>query len=369
MLGVRVAARNAVAVSLVALAPGGPAAASTSGTAEVPENPQLSSVGCRAEGEVRCPSKGLVRGALVVIRGSELDATTAVVFLGGDEQRDNIEVGPRSVAPDEVTALVPAAARTGKIRVSSSIGETRTTRYRYQITDSPARDLAPHAKFFFAGRHRPSFTFNAESVQSVTVELVRERDSAVVKTWQVDAQPGPNTVTWRGASRGEGRYRFRLAATSRAAAAPAVENGGSFGFFGHLFPIRGKHNLGYTNTNNFGGGRGHQGQDMFAKCGTPLAVARGGRVRYAGYHSAAGNYAIIDGARTGLDYVYMHMKRPPLVKTGQRVFTGQAIGKVGDTGRATGCHLHFEIWTAPGWYRGGSAVDPLPRLRAWDAYS
>ena len=370
-MGERVIARNAVAMLALALAlaQSGPAAASPSGTAEVPQDPQVSSVGCREEGKVRCPSKGLARGALVVIRGTELDATTAVVFLAGEGERDDVQVGTRSVAPDEVTALVPAAARTGRIRVLSSIGKTRTTRSGYPITDPPVRDLAPHSKFFFAGRHRPSFTFNADGAQSVIVELVRERDSAVVKTWEVDAQPGPNTVTWRGASRAKGRYRFRLAATSRAAAAPAVENGGDFRFFGHLFPIRGKHNLGYTNTNNFGGGRGHKGQDMFANCGTPLAVARGGRVRYAGYHSAAGNYAVIDGARTGLDYVYMHMKEPPLVKTGQRVFTGQAIGKVGDTGRATGCHLHFETWTAPGWYRGGSAVDPLPRLRSWDAYS
>ncbi len=165
-----------------------------------------------------------------------------------------------------------------------------------------------------------------------------------------------------------GRYRFRLAAEAKDARTGASEDG-AFVYVDHLFPIRGRHNLGYTDTNNFGGGRGHKGQDMFASCGTRLAVARGGRVEVAGYHSAAGYYAVVDGAGTDVDYVYMHMREPALVRTGQRVFTGQALGEVGETGRASGCHLHFEMWSAPGWYKGGQAFDPLPSLRAWDRYS
>ena len=51
------------------------------------------------------------------------------------------------------------------------------------------------------------------------------------------------------------------------------------------------------------------------------------------------------------------------------VRTGQPIGLVGDTGNAQGCHLHFEIWGAPGWYEGGSPIDPLSYLKAWDRYS
>lgn len=106
----------------------------------------------------------------------------------------------------------------------------------------------------------------------------------------------------------------------------AAATGGAepFNFYDHLFPIRGKHDLGQTETNNFGGGR---------------------------------------------DDVYMHMLQAPLVKKGARVTTGQALGQVGQTGQASGCHLHFEMWSGPGWYKGGSPFDPLPQLKAWDAYS
>jgi murein DD-endopeptidase MepM/ murein hydrolase activator NlpD len=135
-----------------------------------------------------------------------------------------------------------------------------------------------------------------------------------------------------------------------------------------VFPIRGPHGYGEAIA-RFGGARHHQGQDVFAACGTPLWAARGGVVKFKQYQSRAGNYLIIDGQRTGTDYGYMHMRSPALVNPGDRVRTGQLIGYVGRTGDATACHLHFEMWTAPGWYDGGHPFDPLPSLLAWDKMS
>ena len=133
-----------------------------------------------------------------------------------------------------------------------------------------------------------------------------------------------------------------------------------------VFPIRGRHDLGQSATNDFGGGRGHQGQDMFASCGTPLAAAVDAKVQYAGWDDRAGNYLVLQDGE-GRSYVYMHMRAPASVDEGDRVVAGRRVGAVGQTGRAFGCHLHFEIWSGPGWYEGGRATDPLPQLKRWDA--
>ncbi len=131
---------------------------------------------------------------------------------------------------------------------------------------------------------------------------------------------------------------------------------------GGVFPVRGKHTYG----DGLGAGRNHQGQDLIAKCGKPVLAAEPGRVRVKKYHSAAGNYVVINGAGKIEDMVYMHLRERSPLRVGQKVAAGQRIGRVGDTGRASTCHLHFEVWSNPGWYKGGEPIDPTPLLRAWD---
>jgi murein DD-endopeptidase MepM/ murein hydrolase activator NlpD len=130
-----------------------------------------------------------------------------------------------------------------------------------------------------------------------------------------------------------------------------------------VFPIVGKHEIGTSAVQRFGGARGHEGQDVFAKCGTPLVAAHPGTVQHADFEGRAGNYVVIQMADGGSE-AYMHMAEPTALTVGTPVATGQPIGIVGDTGDAQGCHLHFEYWTAPGWYEGGSPIDPLPLLEA-----
>jgi len=142
---------------------------------------------------------------------------------------------------------------------------------------------------------------------------------------------------------------------------------------GHRFPLVGAFTYGSSGA-RFGAprsGRTHQGQDLTAAEGTPIVAPRAGVVEAVAYQaSGAGHYVVLDGAGEDRDYVFMHMRSGSVTVTkGQTVGIGQRLGQVGNTGRSFGAHLHFEIWTGKGWYTGGSPVDPLPFLQAWDPAS
>jgi murein DD-endopeptidase MepM/ murein hydrolase activator NlpD len=138
----------------------------------------------------------------------------------------------------------------------------------------------------------------------------------------------------------------------------------------YRFPVGDPHNFGGASA-RFGAprsGHTHQGQDIIAPCDTRLYAAHAGVVKTSSFQSSAGYYLVIDGA-DGTDTVYMHMKKLSWAPVGTPLYPGQQIGRVGASGNASGCHLHFEHWTAPGWYVGGAPYDPLPELLSWDSYS
>lgn len=85
----------------------------------------------------------------------------------------------------------------------------------------------------------------------------------------------------------------------------------------------------------------HNGIDIGAPHGTPIAASRGGRVLFAGWRGNYGNLVIVDH-RDGKTTWYAHLSRFA-VSSGAWVERGQILGYVGTTGRSTGPHLHFEI--------------------------
>ena len=247
----------------------------------------------------------------------------------------------------------------------------------------------PHKSFYYGVRY-PSLRYTIGSSQPLNdlrVDVVDSAGRTVTSFYRNDLVPNvEDSIRWDGTTAAgrparNGRYTFRIVPQSdgpplrrpkrRASSSASQPIHLSFELYGYAFPILGAHDFGSSGA-RFGAGRSghtHQGQDVMARCGVPLVAARGGRVQYSGYQGAAGNYIVIDGRGTGFDIAYMHMLQPSPLKEGMTVRTGQPIGLVGSTGSSTACHLHFEIWTAPGWYQGGSPIDPLPYLLRWDRYS
>ena len=112
----------------------------------------------------------------------------------------------------------------------------------------------------------------------------------------------------------------------------------------------------YTLSSPFGfrWGRLHAGLDMAGPTGTPIYASDGGTVVRAGPYSGYGYCVEIDH-ENGKWTRYAHCSRI-LVSVGEKVYQGQNIALVGNTGNSYGSHLHFEI------HVNGSAVDPAPLL-------
>lgn len=109
-------------------------------------------------------------------------------------------------------------------------------------------------------------------------------------------------------------------------------------------------------------GRLHEGVDFTPGEGSPVQAIADGTVRIATESGGAyGVTVVIDHIIDGelVSSRYGHMQYGSLkVKPGEKITVGTVIGKVGNTGRSFGAHMHFEI--LPG---GTTAIDPLPWLR------
>ena len=118
-------------------------------------------------------------------------------------------------------------------------------------------------------------------------------------------------------------------------------------------------------------GHTHEGQDMFAKKGTPLVAVRDSVVVDRGkvngrYSGGRGNYVAVYSPLDDRSFVYFHMLEPSPLQIGDRVEAGDPVGKMGCTGTCFGTHVHFEVRVGEARLRAKTKpLDPLPYLRQW----
>lgn len=99
-----------------------------------------------------------------------------------------------------------------------------------------------------------------------------------------------------------------------------------------------------------GGNQYHQGMDFSGPRGTEILTVADGVVVFSGRYAGYGNMIDIDHG-SGYMTRYAH-NEANLVQIGDRVRAGDVIARMGRTGRATGTHVHFEVW------RNGSPINP-----------
>lgn len=102
----------------------------------------------------------------------------------------------------------------------------------------------------------------------------------------------------------------------------------------------------------------HKGTDVFAARGTPVRAPAAGTLRFS-EEPVGGKTAYVTEA-DGTYYYMAHMDSFAALPPGNRVSVGQVVGFVGDSGNASGTHVHFQVHP-----RGGAPVNPKPLLDVW----
>ncbi|ANU21943.1 murein hydrolase activator EnvC family protein [Planococcus donghaensis] len=154
------------------------------------------------------------------------------------------------------------------------------------------------------------------------------------------------------------------ASTSKAPVQAVASSAPSTGGSTFILPAAGRFTSGYGGRDIGVGAESHLGMDIANVPGTRISAAASGIVSYAGNMGGYGNVVILTHSINGRTHatVYAHMSSIN-VSVGQPVSQGQQVGGMGNTGRSTGTHLHFEIHVGPWNGSRSNAVNPAPYVR------
>jgi murein DD-endopeptidase MepM/ murein hydrolase activator NlpD len=274
----------------------------------------------------------------------------------------------RLVAAQAAVAQAEAALAEAQTERASIEGAHKEAADRYAaVRDRFTRRVA--ASYVAAGqpelRLRPGRDLSAEADRVVLPGVVTDSDRELADEYlaqreQVSERLRTTIEQETASTQALDTARQALAAAEAAAteaerqmaATPAV-------IAGFVFPVAGP--TSFISSFGFcrdGCSRSHQGNDLFARAGTPVVAVEDGWVEKVGTNRLGG-LTVWTRGRSGYRYYYAHLRDWAPLVPGQEIAAGTVIGTVGNTGNAatTPSHLHFEIH--PG---NAPAIDPYPIL-------
>ena len=278
-------------------------------------------------------------------REGNVDPVAVALTAGGTES-----ITDRAAAAD-MALRTESQTMTAALDVSSS-QRTQATR-QDAITERIADLEAKAAKAEADAKEAKN------EADSKLTELNKLKEEAQAKQAEWDSQKGQVEASL---SQAEADYQARsaeLAAIDAANRASGASYVSASGFRNPLdIPIVVTSPFGMRYHPVLGIMKGHSGTDMAADCGTIIRAVASGYVNAVSSDVSAGNYVDINHGLVGGNSViteYLHMQAQ-YVSPGQYVNAGDALGEVGSTGYATGCHLHFGV------LQNGSYVEPMDYL-------
>jgi murein DD-endopeptidase MepM/ murein hydrolase activator NlpD len=278
--------------------------------------------------------------------GSPTDVLTRLSLLSEVQHRQNAVLGgyqnARLIAAEAYSRSV--AAETAAKQAKKNADKALATSRRAQETAQAAADSVTH--LVAATRTALGIAQQNKAATLAAYQQLQVEEDAVEK--QLAAQAAAD------------------AAAAKASRRPPISShpgpvAGTSGYF--IMPIHGwkSSNFGWRFDPFYKRWQLHAGVDIAAPGGTPIHAAGSGRIIRAGRDGGYGNYTCIDNGAyngpgpyrgKGVATCYGHQS-VILVHPGEYVRQGQIIGRVGETGAATGFHLHFEVRI------NGRAVQPL----------
>ena len=236
-----------------------------------------------------------------------------------------------------------------------------------QTAQNEAESLSKQAKVAVKARDElraqaeAAFTAATAAQEAAQAKLTESENQQMIMQAQLAALQDATSATVAGYEAGVAEAA-RIAAER--AAAEAAARGISVSGAGWTHPVpNGYISSSWGPRDNFyipgvgWTGSFHNATDLAAGCGSPIYAASGGRVTYAGAIGGGYGYMVEINHGGGIRTRYGHVTSGGIeVGYGDTVGPGTLIARVGATGLATGCHVHFEVHDSPAF----NGIDPEP---------